>query len=293
MTRVVITGACGFIGKHTVEELQRRDYEVLEVDIKNETNPIDFTTSDFKDYVQENDKVLHLGAVANFHDAEVNPQLAVKTNVIGTLNVIKACIEKKAERLVHASTGSVFDSLCSIPVTEDAPKNPRSIYGLTKKQAEDWIFHYGQIKRDAHAELPYMILRYPYVYGVGKDWGAIGAFIKRIKNNQPPIIFGGNQTNDFVYIKDVVEANMLALESQYLQQVYNIGSGREVTIEKTAHLCLELLDSKLQIEYQRPRGFDLVRFFYDTSQAKRLLGFEAKWSLEDGLKDMLATLSAP
>ncbi|GAI29312.1 unnamed protein product, partial [marine sediment metagenome] len=173
--RVVITGSNGFIGKHIVKELLRNGYETLPIDIKNKTNPIDFTASDFKDHLQEGDKVLHLGAIANFHDAEVNPQLAVRTNVEGTLNVIKACMKKKVERLVHASTGSIYDSLCPIPVKEDAVRNPKSIYGLTKRQAEDWIFHYGQTKRDTHAELPYIILRYPYVYGVGKDWGAIGA----------------------------------------------------------------------------------------------------------------------
>lgn len=285
--RVVVTGSAGFIGQHTVKELERRDYEVFVVDIKNEADPIDFTASDFKDCLHENDKVLHLGAVANFHDAEVNPQLAVRTNVEGTLNIIKACIEKKVERLVYSSTGSVFDPSCAKPVTEDAVRNPSSIYGLTKKQAEDWIFQYGKKKRDTHAELPYIILRYPYIYGVGKDWGAIGAFIKRIKNDQPPIIFGGNQTNDFVYIKDVVTATLLALESPHLNQVYNIGSGQEITIETTAQLCLEMLDSKLQIEYHKTRSFDPTRFIYDSSHAQKLLGFKAKWNLKDGLKDML------
>lgn len=280
--RIVVTGAKGFIGTHTVKALKNKGYEVVEVDLRCNP-PIDFTTKQFKNVVHEGDKVLHLGAISTFSAAGRNPQLAVRVNVEGTLNVILACIEKKAERLVFASTGSVYAKYSPIPIREDAPREPRSIYGLSKKQAEDWVFLFGE-------KLPYIILRYGYVYGAGKDWGAIGNFIKRIRRNQSPIIFGGKQTNDFVYVKDVVQANLLALESEYTNQVYNIGTGVAVSIRQACELCLKAMQSNLKIKVEPPRPFDIPMFVYDITRARLLLGYEPKWKLADGIKDMIREL---
>lgn len=277
--RIIVTGSCGFIGKHTVRALKDRGYEVVEVDVKRD-DPIDFTSKEFKRYIHTGDRVLHLGAVSTFSTAAQNPQLAVRTNVEGTLNVIRACIEKKAERLVYASTGSVYSKHSPIPIREDAPRQPTSIYGLTKRQAEDWIFLFEK-------QLPYIILRYGYVYGKGKTWGAIGNFIKRIKQDLPPIVFGGAQTNDFIYVKDIVQANLLALESKYLNQVYNIGTGKEVSIMETVRKCLEVTNSNLKPIFEEPRVFDLLRFVYDISKAEKLLRFHPQWNLDQGLKDMV------
>lgn len=276
---IVVTGARGFVGTHTVKELIKREYEVLEVDLKGE-HPVDFTSEEFKDHIHEGDKVLHLGAISKFSDAADNPQLAVRTNVEGTLNVIKACIEKKAERLVYSSTGSVYSKSAPVPIREDSSREPASIYGLTKKQAEDWIFQFGK-------QLSYIILRYGYVYGRGKDWGAIGNFIKRISREEPPIVYGGRQSNDFIYVKDVIEANILALNSEYLNQIYNIGTGIATSIRQTCNLCLKALDSNLSIIVNPPRSFDIPMFVYDITRARLLLGFKPKWNLTDGINDMI------
>ncbi|NIQ05295.1 MAG: NAD-dependent epimerase/dehydratase family protein, partial [Candidatus Korarchaeota archaeon] len=212
--KVIVTGANGFIGIHTIRTLLEKGYNVEGVDIRTErlkefskndrfvAHKMDILDEDFKKLIEMGDKVLHLAAVARFDTAEASPQRAVRVNVEGTLNIIQACIEKKAQRLVYSSTGSVYSLSAPVPIREDAPRKPSSIYGLTKKMAEDWIMFYG-------SQLPYAILRYGYIYGKGKDWGAVGAFLKRLSNNQRPIVFGGDQTNDFVYVKDVVKANLL------------------------------------------------------------------------------------
>ena len=240
----------------------------------------DILDKDFNDLLQKGDKVLHLAAIARFGDATRNPQKAARVNVEGTINIIKACIEKKAERLVYSSTGSVYSHAVPIPIREDAKREPHSIYGLTKKQAEDWIFLYGE-------NLSYVILRYGYIYGKGKDWGAVGAFIKRIKEGKRPVVFGGKQTNDFIYIKDVVHANLLALETEHTRQAYNIGSGRATSIKDVCERCIDAVQTDLTMEIKPARIFDFPVFVYDISKAQTLLNFEPKWNLTKGIKDTL------
>jgi UDP-glucose 4-epimerase len=277
---VIVTGASGFVGSHTVKTLLERGYNVTGIDVK----PLDLKHKNLKkvqcdivspelaSHINQRDKVLHLAAVSTFGSAGQDPAKAVRVNVEGTLNVIRSCIEKKAERLVFSSTGGVYHKHSSIPIKEDSPRNPTSIYGLTKKQAEDWIILYGD-------QIDYVILRYAYIYGQGKNWGAIGSFIKRIKRGEPPVIFGGRQTNDFIYIKDIVEANILALESEYLDQVYNIGTGTATSIKETCRLCLQTMHSNLEMKVQPPRPFDIQMFVYDITKARLLLGFEPKCKL--------------
>jgi len=291
--KVVVTGANGFVGTHTVRQLLDRGDQVVALDLnteglskifKHDANckivQCNVVNEKIKDHVSQGDKILHLAAVPRFDEAERNPQRAVRVNVEGTLNVIQACIEKKAERLVYSSTGSVYSRNATVPIREDAPREPDSIYGLTKKQAEDWIITYG-------GRLPYVILRYGYVYGKGKDWGAVGAFLKRLKEEKRPTVFGGKQTNDFIYIKDIVQANLLALETILLNQAYNIGSGRATSIKDVCELCIKAVRSNLKMEIKAARAFDFPVFVYDISKAQTLLGFEPKWSIMDGIEDAL------
>jgi len=290
--KVIVTGANGFIGIHTIRGLLKRGYNIEAVDIKTEgleefsdnehyaMHDFDILDENFKDIITMGDKVLHLAAIARFETAEADPQRAVRVNVEGTLNIIQACIEKKAERLVYSSTGSVYSTDAPVPIREDAPREPRSIYGLTKKMAEEWIAFYGN-------QLPYVILRYGYIYGKGKDWGAIGAFIKKLTNNERPVIFGGDQTNDFVYVKDIVQANLLALETPYTNQAYNIGTGRATSIRDVCDYCIKALKSNLKMKIEPARVFDYSIFVYDISKARTLLHFEPKWNVLNGIGDMM------
>ena len=290
--KVIVTGANGFIGIHTIRDLLKKGYHVEAVDIKTEglkefsnnnrcgIHSLDILDEDLKHLIEMGDKVLHLAAVARFETAKANPQLAVRVNAEGTLNIIQACIEKKADRLVYSSTGSVYSLDAPVPIREDAPREPSSIYGLTKRMAEDWIMFYGN-------QLPYVILRYGYIYGKGKDWGAVGAFLKRLSNNERPIVFGGNQTNDFVCVKDIVEANRLALETQYTNQAYNIGTGRATSIKDVCEYCIKAMKSNLKMKIEPARTFDYQVFVYDISRARTLLRFEPKWNVLNGITDMV------
>jgi len=297
LTRVVVTGANGFIGLHTVRALLEHGYEVAAVDLTVErvntildenlrVYQLDITKDSLEPVLKQGDKILHLAAVSRFAPAEQNPELAIRVNVEGTLRVILAARKCKAERLVFSSTGSVYAHDVDVPIREDAKREPTSIYGLSKKFAEDLIMHYGK------QDLRYVILRYGYVYGPGKDWGAIGSFLKRLSENQPPIVYGGQQTNDFVYVDDVVQANLLALETHYTNHAYNIGTGRAYSILDVAKLCCELSGKNLKPTILPPRTFDYLLFVYDITKAKTLLNYEPKWNLYDGVRDMIAKLQA-
>ncbi|NIR87038.1 NAD-dependent epimerase/dehydratase family protein [Candidatus Bathyarchaeota archaeon] len=290
--KVIVTGANGFIGVHTVKGLLDRGYKVEAVDVRTErlkefsnnerfvAHEMNILDEDFKKIIEMGDKVLHLAAVARFDTAEANPQTAVRVNVEGTLNIIQACIEKKANRLVYSSTGSVYSLNAPVPIREDAPRNPSSLYGLTKKMAEEWIMFYGN-------QLPHVILRYGYIYGKGKNWGAVGAFLKRLSNNQQPIVFGGDQTNDFIYVKDIVKANLLALETVHTNQPYNIGTGKGTSIRDVCEYCIQAMKSDLKMKIEPARTFDYPIFVYDIRKARTLLRFEPKWNVLNGITDMV------
>ena len=293
--KVIVTGANGFIGVHTVRGLLKKGYNVEAVDVRTEKlkefsnnercaiREMDILDEGFKNLIEMGDKVLHLAAVARFEAAAPNPQRAVRVNVEGTLNVVRACIKKKADRLVYSSTGSVYSLSAPVPIREDAPRKPSSVYGLTKKMAEDWIMFYG-------SQLSYVILRYGYIYGKNKDWGAVGAFLKRLSNNERPVVFGGDQTNDFVYVKDVVKANLLALETVYTNQAYNIGTGRATSIRDVCEYCIRAMKSDLKMKIEPARTFDYPIFVYDISRARTLLRFEPKWNVLNGITDMVKEL---
>jgi len=291
--RVVVTGANGFVGFHTVRELLDAGYNVVALDISDSRlrtefkgnkrctiATIDVLDKDLARFVKQGDKVLHLAAIPRFDVASQDPTKAVRINVEGTLNIIQACIDKKAERLVYSSTGSVYSHNAPIPIREDAQREPDSVYGLTKKQAEEWIFYFGD-------RLPYVILRYGYIFGRGKDWGAVGAFLKLLSEGKRPVVFGGKQTNDFIYIKDIVQANRLALETEHTRQVYNIGTGRATSIKDVCELCIKAMKSNLTMEIKPAREFDFPVFVYDISKAQTLLTFDPKWNLFEGIEDML------
>jgi len=290
--RVVVTGSNGFVGVHTVRALLEAGYDVLAIDIRNnnlrelraskhlEVFIIDILNDALDTLLKQGDKVLHLAAIPRFDVADANPQKAIDVNVEGTVNVIKACIEKKVERLVYSSTGSVYSRSAPIPIREDAPREPDSVYGMTKKQAEDWIFFFGD-------RLPYVILRYGYIYGKGKDWGAVGAFLAKLQNGERPVVFGGKQTNDFIYIPDIVKANLLALETERTRQAYNIGTGRATSIKDVCELCIKASKSNLTMDLKPAREFDFPVFVYDVSKAQTLLGFTPEWNIYDGLEDLV------
>lgn len=292
MSKIVVTGAGGFIGYHTVKQLIQQQYNVIALDIntdnlrelsnaKNcEIAKVNILDENLQDYINQGNKILHLAAIAHFSQAAENVQKAVRVNVEGTLNLVKIAIKKHAERIVYSSTGSVYDiRKAQLPINECQPIGPENEYGLSKKEAEDWIFINAK-------QLPYVILRYAYIYGTHKDWGAIGAFFKKLKHGEQPIIFGGKQSNDFTYVDDVVQANLLALETDYINQTFNIGTGKLSSIRDVCEQCVNAVGSKIEPKIEPARTFDFPLFVYDISKAESILRYKPKWNVYRGIRDM-------
>jgi UDP-N-acetylglucosamine 4-epimerase len=165
------------------------------------------------------------------------------------------------------------------PITEDFKTRGNSVYGCSKAVAEKYIEEVN----------PHIILRYAHLYGKEKRYhGLIGNFIGRINKGLKPELYGGSQSNDFCYIKDIAQANLLALTAPWdkWNQVYNIGSGEEITAEEATATLAEVTGYVGQFDVTRKRSVDPERFVYDISKAKTMLKYQPKYTFERGLKDM-------
>jgi len=278
--RVLITGDKGFVGSETRKLLEAEDHEVIGYDLMDGYDIRD--AEQLLDKVQRErpDAILHLAAIARFADADKDPKLAFETNAVGTANV--AMVAKKTHtKVVYASTGSVYMPITDFTgsIKEDWPAKGNSVYGCTKYAGECYI----------REVTPHIILRYAHLYGKEKRMhGLIGGFLERIERGLAPTLYGGKQSNDFTYIKDVARANVLALTAPWdkWNQVYNIGTGEELSAEEAGKLVCDVAGYKGEIELKEQRTVDPEKFLFDVSKASRMLNFTYEYDFEKGLKDM-------
>lgn len=280
--KIVVTGGLGFVGAETVRLLKEEKHEVFVYDLMNGYDIKD--AKQFEEAVMafQPDRILHLAAIARFADADKDPKLAFETNVIGTANVA-AVARKHHVPVVYSSTGSVYMPITDFTgaIKEDWPAKGNSVYGCTKYMGECYI----------REVTPHIILRYAHLYGKEKRMhGLIGGFLERINRGLAPTLYGGKQSNDFTYIKDVAAANILALEAPWdkWNQIYNIGTGEELTAEEAGKIICEASGYKGEVELKEARTVDPERFWFDCSKAERMLNFRASFSFRDGLKDMFS-----
>lgn len=277
-----MTGNRGFVGTETQKLLEQEGHTVIGYDLMDGRDIRDLKQlSEFVELTKP-DRILHLAAIARFAEADADPQLAHDTNVMGTMNV--AIVSGKYHiPVVYSSTGSVY-----MPINEEPPIKEtfkacgNSVYGCTKYIGETYIQKF--------AKPHFIILRYAHLYGKEKRYhGLIGGFLSRIERGLAPTLYGGKQSNDFTYILDVARANLLALTAPWdkWNQVYNIGTGEELTAEKAGEIVCKLTGYKGDVEKKAQREVDPGRFVYDCTKASTMLGFDAKYKFEDGLKHML------
>ena len=275
----MITGNLGFVGTETQKYLIEQGFEVVGFDLMEGKDIRDL--QQLKDFIEAErpDRILHLAAIARFDEADSNPRVAFETNGLGCEKVAYAA-SKYHVPVVYTSTGSVYMPVSQKPpITENFNVCGNSVYGCSKYLGELYIKQYT----------PWMILRYAHLYGKEKrSHGLVGGFIDRINRGLAPVFYGGKQSNDFIYIKDVVRANFLALTASYdrWNQVYNIGTGEELTTESAGNMICEIMDYKGDIKKEEARIVDADRFVYDMSKTKRLLGFEHEYDFKKGLIDM-------
>lgn len=304
--KVLVTGGAGFIGSHLVESLLERDCSVRVLDnlhsgeLENlgeyDENPsLRFIKGDVRD-VEDVEKAVE-GVDAVFHEAAItsvpvsveNPVLTREVNVEGTVNLLNKCEEFGVSKFVFASSCAVYGDAEQLPIDEKTPLKPSSPYAESKLSGERKI-----LERD---ELDTVVLRYFNVYGPrqggGRYAGVIVKFLNRLKEDKPPIIFGdGEQTRDFVYIKDIVRANLLALESKEANgEIFNIGSGEAISINKLCETLLKITGKEeIKPKHEPPREGDIKHSKANISKVSEKLGYSPKFSLEEGLERLVRRL---
>lgn len=296
----LVTGGGGFVGSHLVEELLQLQVNVICIDhfkagkmenleaFKNEPRLriVEADITDFDAIVDQfaGVEVVFHQAVSKNTVSMKDPRLDLKTNAQGTFNVLEASRIHGVKKMVHASTGSVYGEPIYYPEDEAHPTNPVSFYGTSKLAAEK----YCQVFRNLYG-INATILRYFHVYGPRQayhdDGGVVPIFIRRILENESPIIYGdGQQIRSFTYVKDVVRANLLvASHSNTNGQIYNCASGIKISIQQVAERLLEKLQRKdLNIYYQGWKPGDIKYFDIDNSEIKSV-GMDFAWDFASGI----------
>jgi len=304
--KVLVTGGAGFIGSHIVDSLLAKDFEVTVLDnlssgkmknIEQHLNKenLHFIKGDIRDddavkqAVKDIDAVFHEAALVSVTRSVENPFPTNEVNVTGTLNLLKASLEVSVKRFIYASSASVYGETETLPKKETLPTRPISPYATSKLAAENYCkaFHkvYG---------LETVSLRYFNVYGPrqthGPYSGVITIFTNRLLNDEPPIIYGdGTQTRDFTDVQDAVQASMLSLKCKNaVGEEFNVATGKQTTINQLAQTLLRLTGkTSLQPKHTDPREGDIKHSYADISKARRVLGYEPKITLKDGLNTLV------
>jgi nucleoside-diphosphate-sugar epimerase len=298
-----VTGAAGFIGSNLTDELLRRGANVIGIDnmfngrLENLENAQKYKNFQFhKVDVRDLDFLLDLFEGANiiYHEAAFTsvPQ-SVKmpgncndVNVNGIMNILNAARKKDVEKIIFASSSSVYGDTPKLPKKEDMRRLPISPYGVAKLACEAYMQAFYEVYG-----LKTISLRYFNVFGPRqKDStysGVIAIWLGNILRNENLVVFGdGEQSRDFNYIKDVVQANLLAAQSDISGEILNIGAGSPITLNKLGRIMLEISNKhNLKMIYTDPRPGDILHSYADISKAREMLGYEPQFDQKEGLRD--------
>lgn len=305
--RYLVTGGAGFIGSHIAQALLDQGESVRVFDnlaTGRETNlaalrgNAQFIRGDLRDLdavraaVQGVEVVFHQGALASVPRSIADPLTSLEMNINGTQNVLIAARDAGVRRVVYASSSSVYGNTPTLPKREDMPTNPMSPYAVQKLTGELLCRVFTQIYG-----LETVALRYFNVFGPRQDptsqyAAVIPRFLTALIEKRRPIVFGdGEQTRDFTYIANVVQANLLAATSpDAIGHAMNIGCGEQISLNTVLHLAGELLNVTVDAEYREPRPGDVRNSLADISLAQRLLGYKPTVGFREGLARTLDAL---
>ncbi len=293
---ILITGGMGFLGTHLSEYLNKQSHKVTIFDnfsncqMKKLDSTIQIIEGDILDYpllsksLNNIELVIHLAAQISVPKSIEDPDDTLKINVNGTQNVLDACLEHNIRNFIAVSTAAVFGTTSVIPLTENSTPNPISPYGTSKLMMEEKIIDFSK-KHDLNS----IILRFFNLYGQGQSpeyAGVITKFLERIREDKPLEIYGkGNQTRDFIHVDDATECINLAIKKLdgNTGKIYNVGSGKIISILDLAHLLLKLSGKELPINYKPEIEGHILHSQTSISLVRKELGFEPQISLENGL----------
>ncbi len=299
---MLVTGAAGFIGASLYMYLVDRGYEVVGVDsyrcpsrlllsILRERS-LEVHRVDVLDRVmlmnvaRYTDAIVHLAAFINVDESMSEPYKYINNNVMGTASVLEVGREAGVKKFIYISSAAVYGEPLELPIKESHPTRPSSPYGYSKLMGEYLVRMYAELYG-----VDSVVLRLFNVYGFGQSGeyaGVIPRFIERVSRGKSPIIYGdGEQTRDFVHVEDVCRAVELALSYNGSYDVFNVGSGRAVSINELAWLVINEFQAEVEPEYEPPRKGDIKHSVADISKASKILGFRPVVCLEDGIRIMI------
>jgi len=311
VNRILVTGGAGFIGGHLVDELIGRglkvivldnesggkgraavhaDAEYVRGDVRNESDLAPIFDSGI-------DAVCHIAGQASIRLSYNDPAADLNTNTLGTINVLKACMAHQVSRLLFASSMTIYGNPSEVPTPESAPPDPVSYYGITKYAAERYV-HLTAARRDLGFDFNATSFRMFNVYGVRQSLsnayqGVLAIFIGNVLRGEPITIHAdGEQSRDFVHVSDVVRAWADAIDdANSFNEVINIGSGRDTTVNQLCDLVLAAFGHSRETYpvYSRPaQPGDIRRSVADVSKAAELLGWSARMPFEQGMAETIA-----
>lgn len=298
--RALVTGGAGFIGSHLTALLIEEGYEVTVIDdlssgkrshLKSLSREPRFaqvdigSDTDLLPHMEGVDHLFHLAARADVIPSMVDPASYYKTNVTGTFNLLECARKAGVKRFIYAASASCYGLNEAVPLSESAPISPQHPYALTKYLGEELVLKWHQIY-----QLPTLSLRLFNVYGErqvkqGSYGGVFAIFLPQKLHNRPLTIVGdGMQTRDYIYVKDVARAFLMAALSPYAGEVFNVGRGEESSINTIAQL---LCHPTIHLPQ---RGGEPKRSCSDSRKIERMLGFQATTPLEKGVLSLLSTI---
>jgi nucleoside-diphosphate-sugar epimerase len=303
MANVLVTGGAGFIGSNLTEALLQRRHFVRVLDdfstgkkenlIFDEAYPsLEIIEGDIRDFstcqkvVNRIEYVFHQAALPSVQRSVEDPETSNAVNVGGTLNILIAARDEGVKRVVYASSSSIYGDTPTLPKHEEMPPNPLSPYALQKYIGEQYCKLFYQLYG-----LETISLRYFNIFGPKQDPNSIYSaviprFIDALLHRRSPIIFGdGEQSRDFTYIENVVQANLLAISAKHLHgEIINIACGKRISLNQLLNILKEIVGSKLSPVYEETRKGDVKHSLADIRKGKEILNYEPKVGVEVGLK---------
>ena len=293
--RITVTGGAGFIGSHLVDRLIEDGHTVQVIDnlytgnkefvhSKAQFVELDIRDPNLYSVLEEfrPDYIFHEAAQTEVSTSMSDPMLDCDINLMGLINLLNAAVKLDVKKFLMPSSAAVYGNLDTLPLNEEMIGNPSSFYGLTKLTTE----HYLRIYHEAFG-LPYICYRYSNVFGPrqgnGGAGGVISIFAKAIVQGSPIIIYGdGKQTRDFIYVDDVVEANILGMQHQ-VTGIYNVSTGISSSVNLLVDEFRNISGKDIEVVYDKPRLGDIRDSVLATDKSEKELLFTAKYNLHDGL----------
>lgn len=295
--KILVTGGAGFIGSHVVDSFINEGHSVVIIDDlstgreQNINSKAKFIKTDIKDeniskiFEQEKfDIVDHHAAQMDVRKSVKDPAFDANTNIIGTINLLQNCIKYKVKKFIFASTGgAVYGEQKYFPADEEHPTNPVSPYGISKLAVEKYLYFYN-----VQYNFNYTILRYANIYGPRQnpegEAGVVAIFTNKLLKNEQPIINGdGKQTRDYVYVGDVVKANLLALKDN-ATDIYNVGTGLETDVNTLFSYLNKITGKNRDEKHGPPAQGEQLRSVITSEKIFNKFNWKPDTKLEDGLQ---------